>query len=182
MHCLCRMCRRVLLVVLWLLIGTRSRLLVVGLLSIAEACAHSVSLWNHLSDPVFDGVGLAGFKSRANAFLLSCSALSFFISYYFIFFSLPWVGCVGIGVFGLIKCSHSLPALHSGLQNNNNNKFINAIFINGIYKLYFAILIKFVFKTYFIYMFIHAFCEKLFWYLFSEWKRYNYLSLYMITF
>ena len=31
----------------------------------------SVSLWNELSDPVFDGVGLAGFKSRANAFLLA---------------------------------------------------------------------------------------------------------------
>ena len=29
----------------------------------------SVSLRNDLSDPVFDGVGLAGFKSRANAFL-----------------------------------------------------------------------------------------------------------------
>ena len=31
----------------------------------------SVSLWNDLSDPVFDDVGLAGFKSRANAFLLA---------------------------------------------------------------------------------------------------------------
>ena len=31
----------------------------------------SVSLWNALSDPVFDGVGLVGFKSRANAFLLA---------------------------------------------------------------------------------------------------------------
>ena len=31
----------------------------------------SVSLWNDLSDPVFDGVGLAGFKSRVNAFLLA---------------------------------------------------------------------------------------------------------------
>ena len=31
----------------------------------------SVSPWNHLSDPVFDGVGLSGFKSRANAFLLA---------------------------------------------------------------------------------------------------------------
>ena len=31
----------------------------------------SESLWNDLSDPVFDGVGLAGFKSRANAFLLA---------------------------------------------------------------------------------------------------------------
>ena len=37
----------------------------------------SVSLWNDLSDPVFDGVGLAGFKSRANTFLFSSSALSF---------------------------------------------------------------------------------------------------------
>ena len=31
----------------------------------------SVSLSNDLSDPVFDGVGLAGFKSRANVFLLA---------------------------------------------------------------------------------------------------------------
>ena len=36
----------------------------------------SVSLWNHIVDPVFDGVGLAGFKSRANAFLLAYAALS----------------------------------------------------------------------------------------------------------
>ena len=31
----------------------------------------SVSLWNDLADPVFDGVGLAGFKSRAYAFLFA---------------------------------------------------------------------------------------------------------------
>ena len=31
----------------------------------------SVRLWNDLADPVFDGVGLAGFKSRANAVLLA---------------------------------------------------------------------------------------------------------------
>ena len=31
----------------------------------------SVSLWNDLADPVFYGVGLAGFKSRSNAFLLT---------------------------------------------------------------------------------------------------------------
>ena len=31
----------------------------------------SVSLGNDLSDPVFDGVGLAGFKSRAIVFLLA---------------------------------------------------------------------------------------------------------------
>ena len=31
----------------------------------------SVSLWNDLASPIFDFVGLAGFKSRANAFLLA---------------------------------------------------------------------------------------------------------------
>ena len=31
----------------------------------------SVSLWNGLSDNVFDSVGLSGFKSRVNAFLLA---------------------------------------------------------------------------------------------------------------
>ena len=31
----------------------------------------SVSLWNDLASLVFDGVGLAGFKSRANLFLLA---------------------------------------------------------------------------------------------------------------
>ena len=30
-----------------------------------------VTLWNDLADPVFDGVGLAGFKSRANSVWLS---------------------------------------------------------------------------------------------------------------
>ena len=36
----------------------------------------SVSLWNYLANPVFDGVGLADFKSRANASLLAEAALS----------------------------------------------------------------------------------------------------------
>ena len=35
-----------------------------------DFCSLSVSLWNYLADPMFDGVRLAGFKSRANAFLL----------------------------------------------------------------------------------------------------------------
>ena len=48
----------------------------------------SVSLWNDLSDPVFDGVGLAGFKSRANAFLLA-QLLALFLSSPVIPFSLP---------------------------------------------------------------------------------------------
>ena len=36
----------------------------------------SMSLWNALADTLFDGVGLAGFKSRANVFLLAQAALS----------------------------------------------------------------------------------------------------------
>ena len=55
----------------------------------------SVSLWNGLSDPVFDVVGVAGFKSGANAFL--CHVLLFLVSYCFICFFLPCVGCVGLG-------------------------------------------------------------------------------------
>ena len=31
----------------------------------------SVSLWNDLANPVFDGVGLAGFQIRANSSLLA---------------------------------------------------------------------------------------------------------------
>ena len=54
----------------------------------------SLSLWNDLSCPVFDGVGLAGFKSRANGSF-------FFVSYYF--YSSSFHGFV-------------LPSLHNGLQ------------------------------------------------------------------
>ena len=36
----------------------------------------SVSLWNNLADPVVDGMGLSGFKSRATVFLLALAALS----------------------------------------------------------------------------------------------------------
>ena len=39
----------------------------------------SESMWNDLADPVFNGVGLAGLKSRANTFLLALAALSLFV-------------------------------------------------------------------------------------------------------
>ena len=44
----------------------------------------SVSLWNDLAYNVFDGVGLAGFKSRVNGFFigLSCS-IPFVVNYFF---------------------------------------------------------------------------------------------------
>ena len=58
----------------------------------------SVSLWNNLSDPVFDGVGLAGFKSRANAFLLAQLLAHFLSPTVFPFSSFfLWVGVVGLG-------------------------------------------------------------------------------------
>ena len=37
---------------------------------------HSMSLWNDFANPVFDGVRLAGFKSRANALSWAQAALS----------------------------------------------------------------------------------------------------------
>ena len=68
-----RMCQRGLHAVLWSHIGTLMYSLA------AEPSLHYsrtfipflVSLWNDLANPVFDGVGLAGFKSRANASLLA---------------------------------------------------------------------------------------------------------------
>ena len=55
----------------------------------------SVSLWNNLGDPIFDGVGLAGFKSRANAFLLALLLTPFlsstaFSCYSFILWDVLW--------------------------------------------------------------------------------------------
>ena len=74
-----------------------------------------MSLWNDLSDPVFGDVGLAVFKSRANAFLLARSALSFVSPTVLSF--LPSMGWLcGVGVFGLIERSHSIPAFHWELQ------------------------------------------------------------------
>ena len=49
----------------------------------------SVSLWNDLFDPVFDGVGLAGFKSRSNAFLMAKLLSPFWSSTIFHFSSFP---------------------------------------------------------------------------------------------
>ena len=84
-----------------------------------------VSLRNDLVDPVFDGVGLAGFKSRSSAFLLT-QLLSFFVFNYFpiLFFSSIGWQC-GAGVFGLIGCQSLSPGLELriffNINNNNNN-------------------------------------------------------------
>ena len=62
-------------------------------------------LWNDLGDPVFDGVGLAGFKSLTNAFLLAYLLAPFLspaVLAVLFFHSLGWY--CGPGVFGLIGC------------------------------------------------------------------------------
>ena len=58
----------------------------------------SVYLWNDFGDPMFNGVGLAGFKSRANAFLLAQLVANFLSPAVFPFSSfILWVGVVGLG-------------------------------------------------------------------------------------
>ena len=62
----------------------------------------SVSLWNDLANPVFDSVLLAGFKSKANAFLLA-QLLTHFFLLLFSLYLLSFYGLVCVaGVFGLI--------------------------------------------------------------------------------
>ena len=49
----------------------RGALAAIGILMLLlSAELRSVSFWNGMPDPVFDGVGQTGFKSRVNAFLL----------------------------------------------------------------------------------------------------------------
>ena len=56
----------------------------------------SVSLWNDVSDPLFDGVRLAGFKSTTNAFLLACCSLIFCL----LLFSLSLLSFCGLVLWG----------------------------------------------------------------------------------
>ena len=81
----------------------------------------------------FHEFGILSGICRANAFLLAWSALSFLspILFYLFLLSMGWL--CGVGVFGLIECPHSLPALHSGLQNNNNNNNIHIGTISNWY-------------------------------------------------
>ena len=111
---LCSMCQGGLIAVLRSHIGVFIRLLAAEPRRTSQDLVSfiplSVSLWNNLADPVFYGVGLAGFKSRANAF--SNLLYSVFILF-FNFSSSCWY--CGAGVFGLIGCTtvqHCLTALH----------------------------------------------------------------------
>ena len=65
----------------------------------------SVSLWNDLSDPVFDGVGHSDsiFQEQGQCLFIGLAARSLFVyccSPFLFFHSVGW--CCGVGVFGLI--------------------------------------------------------------------------------
>ena len=102
--------------------------MLISLLTAEPFIALSVSLWNNLADPVFDSVGLAGIKNRANAFLLPRLLdpfLSFNISLFLFFPSIVWY--CGAGVFRLIGCKSLSPsrALATSFNDNNNSKYLS---------------------------------------------------------
>ena len=88
----------------------------------------AVFLWNHLADPVFDGVGLEGFKSEAMLFYWPKLLNPYFVLYCFHLLFFLSIGCYsGAGVFGLIGCRSlspriALPTSFNNNSNNNNNK------------------------------------------------------------
>ena len=89
----------------------------------------SVSLWNDLSDAVFDGVVWDWRVSRAEP-MLSCwhGLLFLFCHLLFYLFFLPMGWLCGVGVFGLIVFSLS-PSLAQWTHNNNNHNNNNTIMI-----------------------------------------------------
>ena len=83
----------------------------------------SVSLWNDLANPVFNGVGLVGFKSRANVFLLPKLLYQYYLIelpiFPFLFLSIGWYcGALVFGLIGSILLSLSV-ALPIFFNNNS---------------------------------------------------------------
>ena len=76
----------------------------------------SVSLWDDLYEPVFNGVGLTGFRSRATPNLI----ILFCLSQFFLFFPFVVWLCV-VGVFEMKRCSGSFQTSHCRFVFNNNN-------------------------------------------------------------
>ena len=63
--------------------------------------------------------------SRAEPMLSCWLDLLFLFCLLLFYIFLPSMGWLcGVGVFGLIEYPYSLPALNSGLQNNNNNNTV----------------------------------------------------------
>ena len=96
----------------------------------------SVSLWNHLGDPLFDGVGLADFKSRANGLFVGTVASSLFVTYCFSLSLLSLYGLVSWG-WGLLTdrllTTLSQPCTANLFNNKDNN---NIIFIINLIKVH----------------------------------------------
>ena len=93
----CRMCRRVLHVVLWLIICTRLRLLAVELISKTEPFCHSQCFFGTIFTSMC--LTMCDLGVLRTELVISCwlNLLFLFVSYYFLFFFLKWVGCVGLG-------------------------------------------------------------------------------------
>ena len=104
---------------IWSHIGARMHLLAQNLVLPQE-------LYSPLS--VFDGIGLAGLKSRATVFLLAYAALSVFVFYYFslsllsVYRSVLW----GCGLW-TDRCSSLSPCLALPTSFNNNNNHNNKV-------------------------------------------------------
>ena len=120
--------------VLWSHIGTLMRLLAAEPRSTSGFFS---PLWNDLCDPLFDGVGLAGFKSRANA-LLSAKLLAPFC---LLLSSLALLSFYALVLWGwslrtvnvLIALSSHAKALYTpglGVHKVNSGEFI--FFFNNI--------------------------------------------------
>ena len=101
-----RMCQRRLHAVLWSHIGILMHRLAQNLVVQQDFYSLLCVPLERSANPVFDGVGLAGSKSRVNASLLALAALSLLLSstfFPFLFFlSIGWY--CGAGVLGLIGC------------------------------------------------------------------------------
>ena len=96
--------------------------------------ALSVSLWNDLADPVFDGVGLAGFKSRANVFFYLICSIPTAVFYYFSLSLLPVYRLVLWGWHDRVYITLSQPCLPTSFNNSNNNNDIT--YVSELYMLY----------------------------------------------
>ena len=83
----------------------------------------SMSLWTDLADPVFDGVGLVGFKNRANAFLLALAAISLFSTiFHFSSFCVYSFVLYGLGHWtDRVLTTLFQPCTADHFTNNNNN-------------------------------------------------------------
>ena len=80
--------------------------------------------------------------------MLSCWHDLFFLFCLLLFYLfLPSMGWLcGVGVFGLIQCSHSGPALHSGLQIMMNDEISHSFDVLGL-----------LLSDYFSFWYIHIF-------------------------